>query len=95
MYGEFKTNWANFINAYIAEELITGSCQNNFKLVLQFYKEGEDGYFESKILLRNTIDKGDEEIIQAIRFYNEAYTAYAETKNELFCRCYYTDQLAL
>jgi len=69
-FGTLKTNWNNFINAYITQDEIPGSIQDNFVLILQFYKEGKEGFFETKIPLRNTQDKSEEEIIAAIKYFN-------------------------
>ena len=67
-----KTNWKNFISAEVIEEEKTGSYQDNFVLLLRFYKEGEEGYFETKIPMRNTFNRSGEEIIAAMRKFKEA-----------------------
>jgi hypothetical protein len=67
--GILKTNWANFISAEVTEEEKVGSYQDNFVFILQFYKPGEEGYFVTKIPLKNTLDKSGEEIIAAIKHF--------------------------
>jgi hypothetical protein len=61
------TNWNNFIEAKIIQREIILSIQDNFTLFIT-YQEGSR-VFRDKIPLRNTQNKAEEEIIEAIRFY--------------------------
>jgi hypothetical protein len=61
------TNWSNFIEAKIIQQEVTLSIQDNFVLFIT-YREGPR-IFRNKIPLRNTQNKAEEEIIEAIRFY--------------------------
>lgn len=69
-FGKLKTNWQNLLEAFITQDEIPGSIKDNFVLILKFYKDGEDDCYETKIPLRNTFDKSEEEIIAAIRFFS-------------------------
>jgi len=71
-----KTDWKNFISAEVIEEQVTGSYEDNFVLQLRFYKESE-GYFVTKIPMRNTFNRSGEEVIEAIKQFAEA-----ENKND-------------
>jgi hypothetical protein len=61
------TNWHNFREANVIQQEVTLSIQDNFVLYIT-YSEGER-VFRHKIPLRNTQNKAEEEIIEAIRFY--------------------------
>jgi hypothetical protein len=65
--GELKTNWRNFITAESTEEQVTGSYQDHFILLIQYYKDNEDGIFGTKIPMLDTYDKSGEEVIEAIK----------------------------
>jgi hypothetical protein len=69
-FGVLKTNWSNFIEACVTQDEIPGSIEDNFVLMLHFYKDGEEGPFEAKIPLRNTLDKSEEQIIAAIKYFS-------------------------
>jgi hypothetical protein len=64
------TNWNNFIHAYLIDEQKIGSIQDNFAIVVEYKKDGQPGYFKRKIRITSTQDKTDEEILEAIRFFN-------------------------
>jgi hypothetical protein len=66
--GELVTKWENFVDARIDQDEILLSIQDNFVLFIR-YKEG-DRLFQTKIPLRNTYNKAEEEIIAAIRFFS-------------------------
>lgn len=70
------TNWNNFIKANITQEAITGSYQDNFVLIIEFYKKNEEGYFVRKMKLPNTMDKSEEEILEAIRYFSQFSNRY-------------------
>lgn len=67
--GELKTTWQNFINAKSTEEEVTGSISDHFILLIRYYKN--DGIFETKIKMLNTYDKAGEEVIEAIKKFNQ------------------------
>ncbi len=71
------TNWNNFIKAYITQEAVTGSYKDNFVLIVEFYKENEEGYFMRKMKLPNTTDKSEEEVIEAIKYFSKFSKYYA------------------
>ncbi len=68
-YSKLVTNWDNYKQAYVTQAEIVGSIQDNFVLIVEYYKEGEDGYFVRKIQLTNTQNKSEEEVIEAINFF--------------------------
>lgn len=80
-YGELKTTWKNFISAEVTEEEKVGSYQDNFIFILHFYKPGEEGYFETKIPMRNTYNKSGEEIIEAIKYFRPLPPLTSELSN--------------
>jgi hypothetical protein len=71
-FGRLKTSWQNLVEAFITQDERPGSIQDNFVLILKFYKDNEDDCYQTKIPLRNTFDKSDEEIIAAIRHFSGA-----------------------
>jgi len=67
--GDLLTTWDNFICANIMQDQITGSIKDNSVLYIDFYIDGQTGYFRRKIRLPNTSDKSEEEILEAIRYF--------------------------
>jgi len=67
------TNWDNFISAELTQKEITGSITDNFIIIMDYYKTGEDGYFQREIALTNTQNKSEEEVLGAIKFFSENY----------------------
>ncbi len=70
-YKIFVTNWNNFINAWV-EEQHDRYGNYYFVLIVAFYKEGEEGSFERIMKLGSTQNKSEEEIIAAIKFFDDA-----------------------
>ena len=67
--GRLVTDWNSFAQADITQDEIPGSINDNFVLIIQFYGGDPPELYVYKIPLSNTQDKGDEEILEAIRFY--------------------------
>ena len=65
----FITNWNNFLNASITEENPNRNIDDRFVLLIEYRKDGIEGYFKRKIPLTNTQNKSEEEIIEAITFF--------------------------
>lgn len=72
-YERLVTNWPHFIDAYIAQKKTTISIQDNFMLVIEYYKSGSTDGFRRKIPLTNTQNKSEEEVVEAVKFYYRAY----------------------
>ncbi len=68
-YGELITNWENFISANYTQEEKTLSFHDNFILLIEYYKPGTGKDFITKIGLPNTLNKAEEDIIEAIKKY--------------------------
>lgn len=64
----FLTSWANFIAAEYTQEEKIGSIEDNFVLIINYYREGL-GHYIKKVPLTNTQDKSEEEVIAAIRHF--------------------------
>jgi hypothetical protein len=69
-YGELITSWERFKKAFVDEEAIPGRTADNFKLFVQYYKPGVNGYFTRKLPLTVSQDRSEEEIIEAIRIFS-------------------------
>ena len=69
----FVTDWSNLIKAYITQKKMTITIQDNFLLVIEYLKEGDDKGFRRKIRLTNTHNKSEEDIMGAIFFFNKLY----------------------
>ncbi len=67
------TGWANFLNAFITQKEKVISIQDNFLLVIEFTKEGNDKGFRRKIPLTNTQNKSEEEVLEAVKFFWQVY----------------------
>lgn len=70
----FLTDWKNFRSAEYTQAKVVGSFQDNFVLVVNYFKP-EDGYYMKEIALTNTQDKAEEEIIAAIDHFYNCYQA--------------------
>jgi hypothetical protein len=68
-FGEFITNWQDFVDAVVTQDEKIFTLQDNFVLILR-YKNPEGKIFRSKIPLTNTQDRSEEEIIAAIRYFS-------------------------
>lgn len=77
-YNELLTLWSRFIQARITQEAITGSFTDNFILLVEFCKEQQPGTFVRKMKLPNTMDKSEEEIIEAIRYFSR-FSGYPDS----------------
>jgi hypothetical protein len=69
------TDWNNFIDAFVTQDeenrSIPYDVTDRFMLVIRYGKIGHTGYFARKILMTATMDKSEEEIMAAIKFYYE------------------------
>lgn len=72
-YGSLITNWNNFYNAYVSDEMKVDSGADNFKLVLEFYRENK--LIRRKIKLTNTQNKSEEEIYTAVMYFYKQHTS--------------------
>ena len=68
-YRRFITDWENLESAFITQDEKIVSIQDNFVLVLNYNKEGEEGSYMRKIALTNTQNKSEEEILAAIKYF--------------------------
>lgn len=63
------TGWANFLNAYVTQKEKVISIQDNFLLVIEYTKGGNDKGFRKKIPLTNTQNKSEEQVLEAVKFF--------------------------
>ena len=70
---QFVTGWSNFLNAYITQKESVLSIQDNFILIVEYMKDGNDQGFRRKIPLTNTQNKSEEEVLEAIKFFWKEY----------------------
>ncbi|HTM92131.1 MAG TPA: hypothetical protein VL095_06930 [Flavisolibacter sp.] len=73
-YGQLLTDWNHFISSEFIDELPlpsynTDGINDQFFLMIKYYKDHLPGHYGRKIQLTNTQDKSEEEIIAAIHFY--------------------------
>jgi len=73
-YGQLVTDWNHFITLEFKDEIPTPSygtdgINDEFSLMIKYYKDGFPDYYGRKIRLTNSQDKSEEEIIAAIKFY--------------------------
>lgn len=91
-FDELVTDWNNFIDAIVKQDeknrRIPYDVTDRFELIVRYGKIGHTGYFARKFLMTAVMDKSEEEIIAAIKFYYEhrdmgeiiPYTADENTK---------------
>jgi hypothetical protein len=74
-FDKLITDWNNFIDAFVAQDeenrRIPYDVTDRFILVIRYGKIGHTGYFGRKIVMTATMDKSEEEIMAAIKFYYE------------------------
>jgi hypothetical protein len=73
-YDELITDWEHFISEEFIDELPLPSRNNagvndQFFLMIKYYKDGYPGHYGRKIPLTDNQDKAEEEIIAAVKFY--------------------------
>jgi hypothetical protein len=67
--GHLITDWANFVDAEVTQELPPGRINERHYLQIRYYKTGLDNLYGRKLYLSTTLDKTNGEIVAAIRFY--------------------------
>ena len=67
------TDWKGFIRAFLDQQQKTVSIRDNFVLVVEYKKEGQQNVFKRVIPLTNTQNQSEEDIIGAIRFFLALY----------------------
>lgn len=78
-YGEFVTNWTDFIGVEFQDEVpipsgYSAGITDRFSMRLKYHKDGERGRYHIKtIRFTDTQDKSEEEIIAAIKFYHRQH----------------------
>jgi hypothetical protein len=77
------TRWANFIKAYVNQKESTRliNIQDNFQLVIEYTKEGENKGFRRKIPLTNTQNKSEEDVLAAVMFFWKVDTGIYTIEN--------------
>ena len=72
-FEELVTNWHNFIDAVITQDeenrRVPYDLTDRFMLVLRYGKIGHQGFFGRKFIMTAVMDKSEEEIMAAIKFY--------------------------
>lgn len=68
LYETNITAWPNFIDASFKDEPKTGSIQENFILYIYYVKSAGELH-EVRFKLGNTQNRGEEEVIAAIRYF--------------------------
>jgi hypothetical protein len=77
-FEKLITNWHNFIDAVIIQDEenrgIPYDVTDRFMLLIRYGKIGHSGFYGRKILMTAVMDKSEEEIMAAIKFYYEHRT---------------------
>jgi hypothetical protein len=68
----FLTSWKHFISAEYTQKKVVASFQDNFILIVHYYREG-DGQYVKEVPLTNTQNKAEEEVIAAIQYFYDLY----------------------
>ena len=64
--GTLITSWDNYVNAYIFQEEIPGSLDENIRLSIEYYVPDKDINYISVLKMENSQNKSEEQIICAI-----------------------------
>ena len=64
--GNLITSWDNFVNAYMFQEEIPGSLNENIRLAIEYYVPEKGMNYISKLNMENTQDKSEDQIMFAI-----------------------------
>jgi len=72
-HGKLVTQWNNFLHAKIDQKKKLFTISDNFILVVEYLKAGEDKGFRRHLPLTNTQNKSEEDVLEAVRFFNNAY----------------------
>lgn len=84
--GALVTEWKNFIDATVSQDeenrRIPYDVTDRFTLLVRYFKDGEPGYFGRKFLMTAVMDKSEEEIIAAIKFYYQEASKPVEVSME-------------
>ena len=77
------TRWADFLKAYVNQKEKTRliEIQDNFQLVVEYMKDGEDKGFRRKIPLTNTQNKSEEDVLAAVMFFWKVDTGIYTIEN--------------
>lgn len=75
-FGRLIFSWNNFKDVEFIDEVplpgyYSSGINDQFSLMIRYYKDGEPGFYGRKIPLTNTQDKSEEEIMAAIGFYSK------------------------
>ena len=68
LYKTFITAWPNFVDAMYKDEPQPGGITDNYMLYIYYLKNGTD-FHEVKFKLGDTQNRGEEEVIAAIRYF--------------------------
>ncbi len=68
---ELVTDWKHFAAAFISQAPEIGKTEDNFVLIVRFFKDGYDGNFKMTIPLTNTQNKSEEEVLEAIERFHQ------------------------
>jgi hypothetical protein len=86
--GELVTNWKNFIDAVVKQDEENRKwpydLTDRFMLMIRYYKDDEPGYFARKFLMTAVMDKSEEEIMAAIKFYYNHSSNQSDIRQESF-----------
>jgi hypothetical protein len=64
------TNWENFIKAYLTQKETVLTIQDNFMLVVEYRKKDDPKTgIRKKIMLTNTQNQSEEDVLAAIKFF--------------------------
>lgn len=67
--GDFVTNWNNFIEAEVKQQLLRRNVSETTKLIIRYYKNAYDYPFRLTIILSATSNQSEEAVIAAIKHY--------------------------
>ncbi len=75
LYKDMLTDWNNFISACYTQEEKILSISDNFVLLIEYDRPDMPTTYISKIQLPSTLNKSEEDIIEAIEKYHSHHTS--------------------
>ncbi|MCX6210484.1 MAG: hypothetical protein NTZ59_13540 [Bacteroidetes bacterium] len=69
VHNQLLTDWNNYITSFITKEYIGENNTEKLTINLEYYKDGENGFFLNHLHFDGNEDKTEYEVMDAIQYY--------------------------
>ena len=69
LHNQLLTDWNNYITSFITKEYVGKNSTEKLTINLEYYKDGENGFFLNHLHFDGNEDKTEYEVIDAIQYY--------------------------